>query len=205
MSFDWLYIGKNEMTSFSCGEIRFSYILIYNFVLGMQYAAIFSVSGGYSSDTDHKIKSAILHRTRKCYCRTLWNILQRLYNRNGYYGRTQFYTFEYKMSSRSISCIATNLWLRSNLPSYYESSSPATRQKVIVHLYDKTRLWVVRHFNAILSFCTIMYASRNLFLWVLMDCICELCDNSSSPHSIIRHPKSNDLIYKQRSVGYGSI
>ena len=37
----WLYIGKNEMTSFSCGEIRFSYILIYNFVLGMQYAAIF--------------------------------------------------------------------------------------------------------------------------------------------------------------------
>ena len=107
----------------------------------------FPTSIGYSSDTDLKLKhfgnyfaiyqikgSAIFHRTRKCHCGALWKISQRLDNGNGYYGRIRFWTFEFKMSYRGISCIATTLWLRYNLSSHYDSSSPGARQKLIVHL-----------------------------------------------------------------------
>ena len=40
-------------------------------------------------------------------------------------------------------------------------------------------VWVVRHLNAVLPFHTIIYENRNIFLWVLMDCISGPCDNNS--------------------------
>ena len=67
-------------------------------------------------------------------------------------GEHDFATFEFKMSYRGISCITPTMWFRSNLPSHYESSSPGTGQKLVVHFLDETRLWVVRHFNAICHF-----------------------------------------------------